>query len=331
MSRVDEALRRAASVTRPDRRPRPLADRAADRVDPTALGHYPAEGPAVAAVATATAVAVEEPPPPVYEPDFQRGRLDPALFSEAYRGKLVVDAAASSRSIEQYRRLAASVDQLQGEHKLRRLMVSSAAPREGKTLTIVNLAMTLSESYGRRVLLIDGDLRKPAIHEVFGIPNHFGLCDALESERADIQLSRVSPRLWVLPAGRPTADPMTTLASRNMERLLDEIESSFDWVLLDAPPLGPIADAGLLVRLTRAVIVVIAAGSTQYGAVEKMVSEIGRDHVVGVVLNRADGNASQWSDYDGYPTGSASQVVAPRRPISRWFAPSQTKDRNPTP
>jgi Mrp family chromosome partitioning ATPase len=103
--------------------------------------------------------------------------------------------------------------------------------------------------------------------------------------------------LWVLPAGPPDANPMRALASDRMERFLDEVSASFDWILLDAPPVALMADAGVLARLTRAVIVVIRAGSTPYALVEKVVAEMGREHVIGTVLNCVEGDATQWSGY----------------------------------
>ena len=175
-------------------------------------------------------------------------------------------------------------------------MVSSAVPKEGKTLTVVNLAMTLSESYKRRVLLIDADMRRPSVHEVFGISNRYGLGHALRSERKEVQFARVSPNLWVLPAGPPDSNPMGALSSQRMERLLDEVESSFDWILVDAPPVALMADAGLLARLTRAVIVVIRAGSTPYSLVEKVVAELGRENIIGAVLNQVEESRAQWSE-----------------------------------
>jgi capsular exopolysaccharide synthesis family protein len=229
-------------------------------------------------------------------------RAVPASFSKAYQGKLVAGGDAPPGSIEQYRRLAGTLHHLQAEQGLKRLMVTSAVPQEGKTLTVVNLAMTLSESYRRRVLLIDADLRRPSIHDVFGLSNRYGLCDALQPEPKELRFSRVSPMLWVLPAGPPDANPMGALASDRMERLLEEVGSSFDWILLDAPPVALMADASVLARLTRAVILVIGAGSTPYAHVEKVVAELGREHIIGTVLNRVDGDRTQWSHYPSYDT-----------------------------
>ena len=93
-------------------------------------------------------------------------------------------------------------------------MVTSALPSEGKTLTATNLALTLSESYQRRVLLIDADLRRPRINEMFGLAGGQGLTDSLNTPRGGrLPVHQVTPTLWVLTAGRATADPMSTLVS----------------------------------------------------------------------------------------------------------------------
>jgi protein-tyrosine kinase len=298
MSRVDEAFKRAAAgprniaeTTASGNRPRP--GNTFDG-DPSALYRYPQEGPAAIAAAGAPLV----PGGAAVNPRLERFVMP--HFSPAYRNRLVVERDTPSETTEQYRRLAAAMHRLQAEQSLRRLMVSSAVPGEGKTLTVVNLAMTLSEFYERRVLLIDADLRRPSLHDVFGISNTAGLCDALRAERSEPQFARVSPRLWVLPSGTPDSDPMAVLASKQMEQFVGELEASFDWILLDAPPLGLMADATLLARLTRAVVVVVAAGSTPYALVERAIADIGREHIVGTVLNRSTQKTTSWSSY--YPT-----------------------------
>ena len=90
---------------------------------------------------------------------------------------------------------------------------------------------------------------------------------------------------------------MTALASPRMAELLEEAAADFDWILLDAPPLALMADAGVLVRLTKAVILVIGAGSTPYNVVERVVNEVGRENIVGTVLNRADDPGAAMSGY----------------------------------
>jgi protein-tyrosine kinase len=309
MSRVDEALRRAATAPRLAATSQQVVERPVDRWDRSVLDHYPQEGtpldPAASPVSQVGPVSlIETRVSPAVGTGHFRDCAVSARFSKAYQGKLVADGGAPLASIEEYRRLAATLHHLQAEQGLKTLMVTSAVPQEGKTLTVVNLAMTLSESYRRRVLLIDADLRRPSIHDVFGISNRYGLCDALRPEPGELQVSRVSSLLWVLPAGPPDANPMRALASERMERFLGEVGSSFDWILLDAPPVALMADAGLLARLTRAVILVIGARSTPYAHVEKVVAELGREHIIGTVLNRVEGHATQWSGYHAAHDGS---------------------------
>jgi capsular exopolysaccharide synthesis family protein len=216
-----------------------------------------------------------------------RRSLSSDRFPADLAGKLVLSHAAPM-VIEQYRRLAATLHDLQATHGTKTLMVASALPRDGKTLTVTNLALTLSEAYGRRVLLIDADLRRPTIHEIFKLPNVKGLSEGLRSERESLSLLSVTPLLSVLPAGQPGPNPMAGLTSERMRILIEEAAAVYDWVLLDAPPVGIMPDANLLVRLTEGVIFVIAAGLTPYSLVARAVDEIGRENIVGTVLNRID-------------------------------------------
>ena len=201
----------------------------------------------------------------------------------------LVTGRPGSAPLEQYRRLAAVLHDLQLQQGLKTLMLTSALPAEGKTLTIVNLALTLSESYGRRVLVIDADLRWPSVHTVLGVSNHTGLSEVLLGQDGlELPICHKSPRLAVLPAGRPGPTPLAALTSARMAALIDECASHFDWVLLDTPPVGLMPDAQLLARLTRAVVLVIAAGATPAAAVERAVAELGAECIIGTVLNRVD-------------------------------------------
>jgi capsular exopolysaccharide synthesis family protein len=191
-------------------------------------------------------------------------------------------------SREQYRRLAAVLHDAQGTTGVRVVMVASALPSEGKTLTASNVALTLSESYRRRVLLIDADLRKPALHDLFRLATASGLIDGLEAT-SDIKLvlRQVSSHLWVLPAGRPTQDPMAGLTSERMRSVVEEAKASFDWVIIDTPPLMTLPDAHLLSSLVDGALLVVKAGSTPHDLVKRTAEMIGRNRVLGVVLNQA--------------------------------------------
>jgi capsular exopolysaccharide synthesis family protein len=210
-----------------------------------------------------------------------------------------VSSTANFVGVEQYRRLAAALHDAQTTQGLKVVMITSALPRDGKTLTAVNLALTLSESYSRRVLMIDADLRQPAMHQVLGIRNSAGLNEVLHGEVQELPLITVSPTLSVLTSGSSRSTPLAGLASERMGTLLDECASRFDWVLIDVPPVGLLADAQILGRLTGAVILVIRAGATPHAAVERAISQIGREAIIGTVLNAVE-DSSMHAYYGDY-------------------------------
>lgn len=298
MSRVDEALRRAALDPAGIHAPVGLPA-AAVPIDESELDRYAAEKPSPSpGLAPAPEPAPQSGVPRTARPQApQPYRLE--VFQSSLEGKLVISREASSVSVEQYRRLATTLHAAQSERGLKSLMVSSALPGEGKTLTVVNLALTFSESYGRRVLLIDADLRRPCIHELFGVPNGVGLGDALRSDDAQLRSIQVSPTLSILPGGAADRSPMAALSSDRMRSLVADSASRFDWVLLDSPPIGLLSDAHLVARACDGVLFVIGAGATPYHLVQRSIAELGAERIVGTVLNRADAQVLTGYDYYG--------------------------------
>jgi protein-tyrosine kinase len=222
----------------------------------------------------------------------------PVATAAGVAEKVVVDAETNPASVEQYRRLAAVLHHAQNERGIRVIMVTSALPGEGKTLTASNLALTLSESYQRRVLLVDADLRRPSVHQLFALPSLSGLSDGLRSvEDRKLTLVEVSTRLTVLPAGRPDPDPMSVLTSSRMQYVLDEAREKFDWVIVDTPPVGLMPDAHLLAAMVDGAVLIVGAGMSPHRTVAKAAEVIGRDRILGVVLNRVQNTDTS---HDGY-------------------------------
>jgi len=200
--------------------------------------------------------------------------------------KLVVTPTIPRAAVEQYRKLAASLHHAQLERQIKVVMITSAAPGEGKTLTSTNLALTLSQSYRRNVLLIDGDLRRPSVHAVFDVPNVLGLSDGLKNEvEHKLSLIQISEHLTVLPAGRPDSDPMSGLTSDRMRRLVAEAAARFDWVLIDTPPVGFLSDANLLAAMVDVTLFVVRAGRSPFRLIQRALDAVGRNRIIGVVLN----------------------------------------------
>ena len=212
----------------------------------------------------------------------------------------LVTGGLNTLALEQYRRLAASLHDEQVQNQLKTVMITSALPQEGKTLTLVNLALTLSESYARRVLMIDADLRWPSLHTVLDIPNDRGLSEALRDGHHELPFREVSTHLSALTAGKPGPTPLAGLTSNRMAEVIDECAARFDWVLIDTSPVGVLPDAQVLARLIGAVVFVIGAGSTPAAAVERAIAELGGpDAVIGTVMNRVEHSRIPEADYYG--------------------------------
>jgi capsular exopolysaccharide synthesis family protein len=200
---------------------------------------------------------------------------------------------ASEEASTAYCRLAAQLHQTQQTRALTTILIASALPGEGKSLTAANLALSLSEAYGKRVALIDADLRRPSLHALFGIASSPGLNDCLAGTMP-AHPARISSTLCLLPAGSPETNPLERLSSNRLRTLLAEQAKRCDWVIIDAPPLAACPDAGVLAGLIDGVVLVVRAGHTPLPAVESAIQSIGRERIIGVILNRSTSPAVRY-------------------------------------
>jgi receptor protein-tyrosine kinase len=263
-------------------------------------------------------------PPPVTTPMAPPAPTTPtAAAPVASRAWLTDDAAAKlvvgqrdNLLVEQFRRLAAVLHHSQQQRHTRTAMIASAVPAEGKSLTATNLALTLSRSYEKRVLLIDADLRRPTLHTLLNASNGVGLRTSLTDPRqARLPVVQVDEKLWLLPAGRPDPNPTSLVTSPAMKQLIADAAEQFDWVIIDTPPVGLMPDANLLAAMVEVAFVVVNAGQTPYPLVKKAVEAIGIERVLGVVLNRADRglSADAYSYYDYYADGARNSASGRKR------------------
>lgn len=307
MSRVDEAMRRAAEGS-----PNPEQDTTALAQEPFPVEASDRFRPSDEAAADVPAAFIQPMPRNSNEDEgaAQPSGGDPSVpFGDQVAEKIVVDPRMPAMCREQYRRVAAVLHDSQAANRTQVVMVASALAGEGKTLTAANVALTLSNSYRKRVLVIDADLRRPALHQVFRIETAHGLADGLgSSSDAKIVVRQVTPTLSLLPAGRPTSDPMAGLISERMRRLVEEARELFDWVIIDTPPLMLLPDANLLMSMADGVLLVVRAESTPYPMVKRAADAVGRSRILGVVLNNATvgphGGYGGYSDY--YYLGSGN-------------------------
>jgi capsular exopolysaccharide synthesis family protein len=249
-------------------------------------------------------LAPESPAGLVRAPHLTQEGPETLRAAPALTGKLVGTPGLPAACIEQYRKLAATLHHMQIERGLKTLLVSSAVPGEGKTLTATNLGLTFSESYNRRVLIIDADLRRPTLHQMFDLPNLTGLGEGLRGDtERPLPLVQVSSRLTVLTAGRPDPDPMRALTSARMRRVIEEASAVFDWVIVDTPPVGLLPDGRLLTDMVEGALLVIRAGSTPFALITRAAEALGRDRIIGVVLNALDPKQQDAATYYAYGYG----------------------------
>jgi protein-tyrosine kinase len=319
MSRIEEALRRARLAESGEIE----AVEVPDPVPAAVVAAWPY------LVEDAASEVVASPPPVTFAPRPMRAaelpekearegaqplpdaRADQMRHGPSLAGsrseRLILNPDMPQAVTEQYRKAAASLHQLQLDRGIKIVMIASAVAGEGKTITASNIALTLSESFKRRVLLIDADLRRPSIHGAFGTPNVTGLSDALLADRPEkLTIHEVSTHLSVLAGGRPNPDPMSSLSSERMRTIVNEAAAMFDWVVIDTPPVGLLADAKLLVEMVQAVVLVIGAGQTPFRAIERAVAAIDRKKIAGVILNRVIDQPSGYHDYDYYSSVPAA-------------------------
>jgi capsular exopolysaccharide synthesis family protein len=223
------------------------------------------------------------------------GRVNPALL---------LDLDQRSPLAEAFRQLRTSVLLSTPGHAPKTLVVTSCVPAEGKSTTAINLAVTLAQT-GARVLVIDADMRRPTIHSSFGILNERGLCNILANEMSQAEMlsyvqQETESGLYVLTSGPVPPNPAELIGSDQMKRLLIELQTSFDHIVIDSPPLASFTDGVLLSAICDGVVLVVHASECSRKVVlrsQRSLEEVGAK-VLGVVLNRVDARSTDY--YYGY-------------------------------
>jgi capsular exopolysaccharide synthesis family protein len=175
--------------------------------------------------------------------------------------------------------------------QLKTLLITSPLPQDGKSTIALNLATSLAEAGRVSVLLLEADLHRSSICERLGLQPWAGLTEVLESDSDPMSaVRRIDPLgFYLLPAGRSPENPAELLQSEKFAALLQDLRASFDWILLDSPPIAPLADTVALKAQVDSTLLVARAGSTPRESIEEAVKLIGQTHVIGIVLNAADG------------------------------------------
>ncbi|WP_342664072.1 CpsD/CapB family tyrosine-protein kinase [Alteribacter aurantiacus] len=201
---------------------------------------------------------------------------------------LIAFHAQRSPVTEQFKSLRTNIQFAAVDKQIKRLLICSSGPAEGKSTVIANLATVLAQQ-GKHVLLIDSDLRKPTVHFTFQLDNTYGLTNVLtrsETFESTVQETPVE-NLHVLTCGPVPPNPSELLGSRAMERFLNDIDKDYDYILFDAPPVNAVTDAQVLSTLTDGVVFVLRSGKTEKEAAVKAVDALKKANatILGTVIN----------------------------------------------
>jgi polysaccharide biosynthesis transport protein len=216
--------------------------------------------------------------------------------------RIVLHTDPLSPGADRFRYLRMCLRELWNAGKVKSLLITSALPQDGKSTVALNLATALAEGGKRNVLLVEADLHNPSLTRQLGLEAKFGLTDCLESNLNPLSaIRRLTPLNWyLLPAGVPVDHPTELLQTEAHGLLMQKLVSLFDWVLFDSPPVIPVTDALSLARQTNATLLVARQGRTPREAVEKTIALLGKQRVLGIVLNGVDGIEHRYSGYYGY-------------------------------
>lgn len=231
-----------------------------------------------------------------------RARKRHSLASQVDSFGLVLDNPRSIAA-EAYRTLRTNIQFYNVGEPMRRLLVTSAGPSEGKSTTAANLAITFAQAE-QRVIVVDADLRRPYLHRVFQLSNLVGLTNVMlgSTELQAALLPTAMPGLSVLPTGPIPPNPAEMLGAPRMGELLDKLNQQADMVIIDTPPILAVTDAAVLSPLVDGVILVAAAGQVNREMAQRAKSQLDavKARVLGVVLNGIEDEASGYYSYYYY-------------------------------
>jgi len=222
-------------------------------------------------------------------------RIDPT--SSVFSTQLEHQAGA-----EKFRTLRSRLYQIASAQPLKKILITSSTPAEGKTFVAANLAQSFVRQANRRVLLIDSDLRASRLHLHLGALETPGLSDYLKGECDEFQIVQIGMdgNLCLIPGGGDVSNPSELLHSDRMKQLLDRMSALFDWIILDSPPALAVHDASILADMCDGVLSIVRAESADFQLAEKASAEFQEKNLLGVVLNRVEKHDADGGYYYGY-------------------------------
>ena len=256
--------------------------------------------------------------------------LAPATLTEAFSlggtpvlrpapapdSRLVCLTDPGSLGAEKFRVLGLRLRHLREKRKLKRIVVTGTAPAEGKSLIASNLALNQARSKVLKTLLIDGDFRRPTLASKFGVGALLpGLSECLRGDRtlSEVVYKLEGSGLWLLPAGMAPENPLELMQSGRLPEILEQLGTAFDWIIIDTPPLFPLADTAFWMKVADGVLLVIREEVSDRKLLQRAVETLDRSTLLGVVVNGCSSGEQSYyySRYAQDAVKSNRQVVPP--------------------
>jgi protein-tyrosine kinase len=259
--------------------------------------------------------------PPVFPPDLPAGAPAPHPAMPAFGSPFNLDTLLArcaqvewkpdtattlflngddtARGTEEFRTLRSRLYHAREKMPLKKVLVTSALPKEGKSFTSANLAQVLVRQHGRRALLIDADLRGPRLHLMLGTSAAPGLSEYLQGQNDEFSIMQRGPfeNLYFIPSGAQIANPAELVGNGRLKMLLQRVEPLFDWIIIDSPPAVPVSDASVLAKACDGVLLVVRSNATPFDMARKARQEFPDQMLIGVVLNGTREEEMPYSRY----------------------------------
>jgi capsular exopolysaccharide synthesis family protein len=217
----------------------------------------------------------------------RQGGFTSLRLSIPYGSHLVALTQKESLAAEKFRYLGVKLRQLQQGRNLKKILIGSTLPEEGKSMVSANLAATLARRQQQKVLLIEGDLRRPVLAQRLGHIGLEGLAEWLIEGQSPLpniyQLENAG--FCLIPAGSPPENPLELMQPDRLQGLLSRLSVLFDWIIIDAPPLLPLADATVWSKLSDGVLLVVREGKSEKRYLQRGLSAVDPKSLIGVVIN----------------------------------------------
>jgi capsular exopolysaccharide synthesis family protein len=249
---------------------------------------------------------------PIDQPSDRFGPFATLQVSLSPESRLPCLTDNGSPAAEAFRLLGVRLRHLRRDRLLKKVLVTSTIPQEGKSMVAANLACTLALKTTQRTLVLEGDLRRPALSQMFGLGRNAGISEWLEGDRSlATSIYRLEgPNIWILPAGSAPSNALELLQSRRLSSLMDQLTDLFDWIIIDSPPVLPLADTSVWMRLADGILLTTRQGTTEKRKLQRGLEAVESKKLIGALVNSSRHAAATDYYYYGAPAGSRPNASA---------------------